>query len=217
MKISKLTQSNRKEDRAVIHLDNGDSFSIHKDLIVENQLWAGKEITDELLLKVQKADLFYKLLDKALRKVSARPQSDNEIRQSLNTYIFKNKLVVENTQIEAVMNRLVELGFVDDERFAKHFVERRSGKKSPKELKNLLRQKRVAPGIIDKVIGEAPDNESEIIGKLAAKKIKSYSHKSLNERDLKQKVLTFLYRKGFDLEKSRTILDKLINSNGQNY
>lgn len=214
MKISKLTQSNRKEDRAVIHLDNSDSFSIHKDLIVENQLWSGKEVDTDLLTKVQQADLYYKLLDKAMRKVSSRPQSEKEIRQSLNTYIFKNKLVVEFNQIEAVIQRLREYNFIDDERFARYFVEKYSKRKSPREIMNLLRQKGVATEVVENTTDEQSDKEGDVIYKLAEKKLKSLNSKDLSEKDLKQKVLMFLYRKGFDLEKSKTILNSLLNQNG---
>lgn len=213
MKIIKLTQSSRKEDRAVIYMDNGEVFSIHKDLVLNKQLWVGKEVSNEIVEEIQKADLFYKLFDKAMRKVSGRPQSEKEIRQSLNTYIFKNKLEVEENVIEKVINKLRTYDFINDERYAQYFIQTKSRSKSIFEIKQLLKMRGVPEAITEKYIGsEEKDKEDDIILKLTEKKLRTLLSKKLPRKELQTKLLNFLYRKGFPFDKSRNIVDNILQN-----
>ena len=212
MKINKITQSTYKEDRAVIHLDTGKVFSVHKDLMLDNQLWAGKEITEDILSKLEAQDISYKLLDKAYGKLARKLCSEKELVQYLNKYIYTNKLVVNSTEIESIIIKLKGFGFIDDLKFAQQFVDVRSGRKSEIELKNLLKQKGIISEILDQVFSSrSSEIELNTLTTLAEKKLKNLSGRNLDKKEIKIKLLSFLYRKGFSFDESKKVVDRLIS------
>lgn len=212
MKITKITQSTYKDDRAVIHLDSGKVFSVHKDLMLDNQLWVGKELTQEILSKLEQEDVYYRLLDKAYAKLARRLCSEKELLQYLNKYIYSNKLEVKSSVVENIQVKLKGMGLIDDLKFAMQFVALRANRKSENELKNLLRQKGIASELIEQVfISNDDDTELQTLEILAVKKLKNLKGRNLEDKEIRTKLLSFLYRKGFPFESSKQVVNKLIS------
>lgn len=106
---------------------------------------------------------------------------------------------IDQGLVELVLARLSERGYLDDERFARYYVENRFVKKgvSRKRLELELRKKGVVSETIDTVLAESGRDEREEIKKIVAKKIKKYGPK---------KMLAYLVRQGFDYELSRELV-----------
>ena len=98
------------------------------------------------------------------------------------------------------MARLIERGYVDDERFARLWVENRSVRKgvSQKKLRLELQAKGVAQDIIENCLSEGVRNEQEELAKVIARKAKKYPDE--------QKLIQYLLRQGFNYS---DILDAL--------
>lgn len=210
MKINKITQSTYKDDRAVIHLDSGKVFSVHKVLLLDNQLWVGKELTQEVFERIEKEDLYYKLLDKAYGKLARRLCSKRELIQYLNKFIYTSKLLVDSNDVDRIVLKVEEMGLIDDFKFAQQYVELRNKRKSENELKNLLRQKGISSEIIDRVFTQNfTETELKTLKVLAEKKLRNLQGRNLDKKDIKTKLLSFLYRKGFPFESSKQVVNNL--------
>jgi len=113
---------------------------------------------------------------------------------------FRNSRWAESTEIlpeisdhniSLVMQKLTEKGFLDDEKFARFFVENRFIKKGVSEtrLRKDLSAKGISKSLIDEVLSSSSrDNRSEII-KMIKKKRTKYSD---------SKLIAYLARQGFD-------------------
>jgi regulatory protein len=90
-----------------------------------------------------------------------------------------------------VFDRLSEKGYVDDEKFARFWVENRNMRKgsSMRRLKSELSAKGVKADIIETVIGATDRTDIEEIQKIIVKKAKRY--------DDEQKLIAYLARQGF--------------------
>lgn len=90
------------------------------------------------------------VLDAAARFLEARPRSTAEVRRRLASAGYRPELVAQ------AIERLVELGYVDDEAFARTWVESRdrAHPRGERALRNELREKGVAREIVDEVLGE---------------------------------------------------------------
>ena len=99
---------------------------------------------------------------------------------------------------DLIVERLVERGYVDDERFARYYVENRFVKKgvSQKRLRMELIQKGIAPEVIDEVLTGREDEEE--IRKMIARKRMRY-----REDD---KLIAYLCRQGFPYEMVRELV-----------
>jgi regulatory protein len=123
VKITKISlQKNQK--RFNIFLDGKYSFSLSEESLVDSHLAVGQEFDEGKVKELISKSEFQKILDKALRFVSLRPRSVSEMKQYLG---FKLKGKEESGfLIEKVVDRLIGSKFLDDEVFAKWWIEQRA-------------------------------------------------------------------------------------------
>jgi regulatory protein len=146
-------------------------------------------------------DDFEKYLNKAFHFLSFRPRSIKEVRDSL----LKKKASPEI--IERVIASLKEHKFLNDEDFARWFVENRLrfNPKGIRIIKMELKQKGIAAEIIDEAIdslsknedeSSVPSNDLESAKILVEKKLPKYV--GLEKQIIYQKLGAYLARRGFD-------------------
>jgi len=158
----------------------------------EGQILSDAQI-QELL---EKAELS-RALEASLRLLKFRPRSELEIRTRLSRK-FPLSLVEKTIAV------LKEKGLIDDQLFARYWVEnRREFKPSGfKKLRYELRSKGIAPEIIREALKDV-DFEAEAY-KAAIKKAPRW--RTLDEFTFKKKMADFLARQGFSFE----IIEKIV-------
>ncbi len=153
--------------------------------------------------KLPKSD-FEELYNKALRFLSHRPRSEKEIRDRLK--IKYKKLNIKNLEsiIDNVITELKEQKFIDDEEFARWWIEQRTRFK-PRSLKLIkieLRQKGISQELQEKVINDLGlmiNDDLEQAKRLVEKRIKRFRNKfGMTREEIYQKLGRFLASKGFD-------------------
>jgi regulatory protein len=101
-----------------------------------------------------RVDSIGEVLDAAARYLEARPRAEAEIRRSLLHLGYRSDLV------EEAVARLVELHYLDDEAFARAWVDSRD-RASPRgehALRAELGRKGVDRSVIDEILGERRDD-----------------------------------------------------------
>lgn len=143
----------------------------------------------------------------SLRFISYRPRSEEEVYDYLKKKTNKAKNLNEKI-IAQIMNRLIELGFIDDLEFAKFWITNR--KKGLRFLKIELSQKGISKEIIEKALYgfDILEKENSLILKLIEKKKKTLA--GLEKRKAYEKMIAFLLRKGFDYDNIKKHLGKNI-------
>lgn len=148
--------------------------------------------------------IYQKYLESAVRFLSFRPRSEKEVRDNL----LKKKASSEI--IDKVVNWLKEQRFVNDEEFVKWWIEQR-GKFRPKGtriIKMELIQKGIAQEIIEKLMANGEENreiELNMAKKIVKKKLPKY--RSLEKREIYNKLGSHLARKGFDWDTIKKSID----------
>ncbi|MGM7703328.1 recombination regulator RecX [Pseudalkalibacillus sp. Hm43] len=207
MKITKITVQKKNKSRFNVFIDRGNGeefgFAIDEEVYIKSDIRNDMEITDQQIASLQLQDEFQKGLNLSMNYLSYRMRSIDEIRQYL-----KKKEFEENT-IQAVIERLKELGYLDDLEFAKMFIRSKitTTKKGPKALKQDLKQKGVSDPIIEDAMNIYPKEEQiEEATLLVEKKAKQY--KKLSENALKQKVAQVLQQKGYSWNVTEQAIEK---------
>jgi len=164
-------------------------------------------------------DEFEKYLTKAMRFLKFRPRSEKEIRDYLLRPPRKRRSThlqtISPELLERVINALKEQKFIDDEAFARWWVEQRT-KFRPKGMRLIaleLKQKGVARDVIDTVLeNQEPGskNQDALAQQLVAKKIVTYH--DLPRREVYQKLGAFLARRGFDWETIKKAIDEILDN-----
>lgn len=190
----------KSNKRVNIYLDGNFGFGLDLENFVKLGLKIEQTLTETEVEKIVKKAEFQKTLDKLLKFATLRPRSEKEIRDW-----FKRKKVHETIR-EELSNKLNRLELVDDEKFAKWWIEQRQDfrPKAKRVLNNELRTKGISNEIINKVLGETKVDEEKIARELLEKK--KYKWKGLNKLIARRKMSEYLARKGFDWDVIRKLI-----------
>jgi regulatory protein len=116
-----------------------------------------------------------------------------------------------------VLDRLTEVGLIDDEAYARVFVaaRQRTKPRGAKGLSSELARRGVAREIIDKVLGDLGEAEDPLDAarRAVAPKLRSLAAKPPAE--MRRKAEQFLLRRGFSYGVAREVLDELIKDAGE--
>lgn len=150
---------------------------------------------------------FEKFYNKALKFLSYRPRSEKEIRDKL----FQKKASSE--VIEKVASKLKEKKFINDEEFAKLWIESRNRSK-PRSLRLIkleLKQKGISQDLIDKMINDEGlmINDLESAKKLVEKRLPRY--KGLDRQKIYEKLGRYLASKGFGWDTIKQVVDEVLD------
>ena len=154
-----------------------------------------------------------KLTARLYKLFSIRLRSVKEIHDYFKAKNYnlkiKGKEQISTSLINSVIQKLKEQKLLDDQEFAKAWVESRKRKKGPRVLKQELFQKGIAREIIDEIM----NSESGVKGEETAKKLlekKSQRWKSLKQMEFRKKAHGFLLRRGFEYGIVKDLVEKYI-------
>lgn len=203
--ITRIVQQKQKE-RANIFLDGKFAFGFSIDEVFKNKLKVGQVLSQQETEDLEKKSISERIYYGAIEFGTRRPRSEREFR-----LWFRRKKVEETLQGET-LQKLANLGLVDDEKFASWWVEQRLifRPKARRVLKLELLQKGISKEIIDKTLeDEELPTEEEQIFKVAQKKWERL--KNLEDKERKQKLSEFLARRGFSWDTIKGVLKRLTN------
>lgn len=161
-------------------------------------------------------DVFEKFYNKALEFLSYRPRSEKEVRDRLKLKMQKSKLktATQNSKvIDEVIEKLKEKKFIDDEQFARLWIESRLRLKprSTRLIKLELKQKGIDPETINN-LQLTIDNDLESAKKLVEKKIGRFRNKfGMTREETYQKLGRYLASKGFNWDTIKKSIDEILN------
>lgn len=137
-------------------------------------------------------------MERAGRLLATRPRTESELRRRLSA------AGLETGVVDDAMGRLTQLGLVDDEAFARQWVEERSRKsgKSSRALRSELRSKGVDGDVVEEAVETCRDGDERRAEEAAARWVHRVS--GLPVAAQAQKIVAMLVRRGFDAEVARS-------------
>lgn len=197
MKITKIQPAVKTKGRYNIFLDGKYSFSLSEDQLLQAGLKVDQKISESELESFKQESAFGKAYARALDLIARRPRSEKEIRE----YARRKKWEPEWT--EKIVSKLQERNYLNDEAFARMWVNSRAHLKniSKKKLRLELLQKGVSNEIIDGAIEQSGEyDEADSLRRLVKKKRARY--------DNHQKLMTYLAQQGFRYDDIRSVLEE---------
>lgn len=147
-------------------------------------------------------DLYQKLLEAAFRFLSYRPRSEKEIRDFLTRKVQESE-GTRSRALEAVVERLRELGYIDDAKFALWWQEQRMLHR-PKGARAIVQELK-AKGVEGRGIRV---DEHALAKKAIEKKLPLW--RLLPTLTQKKRAYGFLSRRGFGADTIRRIIDEVV-------
>lgn len=187
-RITALQPQKRRPDRLNVYLDGEFAFGL--DRLVAAWLQVGQELSDEKIAALQAEDEREQAYRQALLLLSYRPRSSREVRQNLE------KHGVAEPVIEDVLSRLQTAGLVNDEQFARTWVENRATfrPRSRRALQSELRRKGLPDEVIQSALQGSAD-DAALAQEAALRYAPRLQH--LEWTEFRQKMIAYLGRRGF--------------------
>lgn len=207
VKITSISAQTKNVNRVNVSVDGKYRFSLDIYQVADLGIRVGKEYTEQELRDLETESQFGKLYARALEYTMLRPHSSREIKD----YLYRKtrpKLTKTGEKrdgyspalADRVYERLLEKQYIDDEKFARFWVENhhRTKGSSLRKLTAELRAKGVAQDIISSVLAGSDRTDSDELQKIIAKKRARYPDE--------QKFMAYLARQGFSYDDIKSAL-----------
>jgi len=207
MKVTAISVQVRDKNRVNVSVDGKYRLSLDMYQLVELGMKIGKEYTEEEMVALEEESQFGKLYTRALEYCLMRPHSQRELKDYLyrktRDTLSKTGQIRKGASVqltERVFDRLVEKGYIDDEKFAAFWIENRNLRKgsSKRKLSAELSAKGVERSIIERLLSETDRDDQTELQKIIAKKRSRY--------DDEQKFMSYLARQGFSYDDIKSAL-----------
>lgn len=194
----KIVKINRGAKHTVnILCENGETLCIDSDIMAQTSLKAGDSLSDTDAQKLSEQSDFYRAKSRAMWYLDRADHSEKALYDKLIRASFSEKASA------AAVQRLCELGLLDDRRLAFRLAERLSEQNlSKRQIYARLFAKSIPKDIINEALQSLETDERAQIREIIAKK---YAAK-LEEKNAVQKVYAALVRKGFSYGAVRDVL-----------
>ena len=208
MKILKYEK--KKNGMYQVFFDNDNDIDISEEIILKYNLLLKKDIDNSLIDKMLEENKVYIAYNLAIKYISKKMRSRKEIREYLS------KKNIDNDSINEVINILVKEKYIDDDSYARAFVNDKIllSNDGPNKIKSKL----IELGINSNSINSAlvlfdSDLQKEKVTKIAKKMIEVNRNKSVSL--LKNKIITYLVNLGYDKSIIMSVLSTITITNNK--
>jgi regulatory protein len=204
--VTRISAQKRSPNRRSVYLDGGFAFGCHLNVIARFRLREGQQLSDEQVREIQLGEVKQECFDAAIRLLSTRLQSVEEIRRKLMRKEYGGEVV------EAVIADLSRMGYLDDERFAKTkaaaaATHKQHGRRRAKiELLKAGVKSDVADRALDDVYDAA---DSLAVARRLAEKA-APRLKRLEPMVARRRLVGMLQRRGFDYDAIKPVIEEVL-------
>jgi regulatory protein len=197
--ITDMTLQKRRKERVNIYLDGEYAFSLAR--INAAGLAIGQILTGKDVEALKAEDAYEAAKQNTFRLISYRPRSIAEVKKRLGSKGY------DEATVERTVKRMVELEMLDDLAFARYWVDQRETFKprGRRALRYELYQKGIDREIVENVL--AGLDETASARRAGSKKAVLWAE--FPREEFFHKMDTFLRRRGFDYETSRSVAQEL--------
>ncbi|MBA4376459.1 MAG: RecX family transcriptional regulator [Anaerolinea sp.] len=202
-KITAIQAQKRNPDRVSIDLDGEFAFGLSR--IVAAWLKIGDLLSEEKISSLKNSDTTEVAFQKALHLLDYHPRTEKEIRQRLTQKGF------ELDEIEIVITRLRNANLVQDQQFARMWVENRNEyhPRSQRLMRYELRNKGVSDVLIDNAMADSAD-DVDLATRAATKHARKLTGSDWLE--FRKRLSAFLARRGFSYGTIAPVVQSVWNS-----
>jgi regulatory protein len=198
-KITTLRYQQKNRRRVNVYLDNQYAFAVQET--IAGTLHVGQELSEEQVAQLQGRDGAEAAYERVLNYLSYRPRSRVEVQAYL-----KRRRVPEDV-VAALLRRLEAAGLLDDDAFARYWVENREAFR-PRGVRSLrfeLRRK----GVPDPVAEGAMQDVNESESAYRAAQARAQRLTQLDYPTFRRRLDGFLQRRGFTYDVVKEVVQRL--------
>ncbi|MBQ7901347.1 MAG: regulatory protein RecX [Clostridia bacterium] len=206
MKITDITPQKHNKGRVSIFADGKYAFSMDEVDCVLNKLKIGADISEEDIQRLSIEANHSKAMSKAMDILSRKPVSARDLVNKLAEKGYDKEVA------QSVVDEMEELGYIDDEAYARLYVEYAAEKHyGASKIRYELGHHGVASDIISLVLEESGDADIEELASLVLQKYGNCDFDDIRQR---QRVTRFLASRGYSFDDINDVI-RYCKKNGE--
>lgn len=203
-RITQIEPQKKNEGRVNVYLDGAFAFGLDEEVVLRHHLHEDDEITEHMIDDILLAEERTRAKEKALRLLSYRSRSVEELKKRLRERNFSERTV------DRVIQDFLRVGLLDDKKFASSYVHSRMTQRpiGKRLLKRELLDKGIAHELAEEAVEEVYGvrSELEVATDLIQSRIRHY--KGEEKKKAQKKLSDFLLRRGFNWDVITTVLQE---------
>jgi regulatory protein len=207
--VTGLQAQVRDPERVSVFIDGSFALGVARDVVEAAGLAVGTTLDEAALAALVASEERHKAVATALNFLAYRPRSEGEIRTRLRRGGFPDEV------IEYTLERLRGWRYVDDEDFARRWIENRSQHRprGKRMLAAELRTKGVDPAVASEAIADAGLDEEGDALELGRQRARQLADLAPEVRE--RRLGGFLARRGYGFDIIRRVLATLREEAGE--
>lgn len=190
----------RRKAMSALYIDGEFVMNLDTQTLIENRFDVGREIDDEDLHEIIRLSNERRAKEKALWLISYRDHSKKELTDKI-------KRTCDKESAEKAVDRMEELGLVNDEAYAKNYAKKLLFSKhmSKKAASFELAKKGIDRELSQEILESIEVDERQQIREVIDKK-----YRNLNDEKIKRRAFSALQRLGYRYDDIRAVFEEYI-------
>ena len=188
----------RRKGLSALFIDGEFAMNLDTQALLENRFDVGRDISDEDLKEMIELSNERRAKEKALWLISYRSHSKKELKDKI-------RRTCDDTSAEKAVERMEELGLVNDEEYAKQFARKLLLQKKMARRTAMLEMSRKG---IDKETAEAALDEVDVDYRENIRYIIEKKYRDIGDEKIKRRAVAALQRLGYGWDDIRAVLNE---------
>ncbi len=195
MTISKIEEISKY--RSKIYIDDRFVFILYPQDIRKYKISVGVDVSEDTYNSINREVVLRRCKNRAVNYIESRERTEYEIRSKLKTLYYTEEV------IDSTISFLADYNYVDDDRYARQFVDTYSNRKSKARLKQDLMLKGVDKEIIQSTLEDTYIDEESVLRELVDRKL---SRVDQLDDNMYRRTVNFFMRRGYNYQLISKIL-----------
>ena len=208
--VTRISEQSRRPNRRNVYLDGAFAFGCNLNVVAKFRLREGMNLTDEQVRQIQLGEVKQECFDRAMDALSSRLHSRSELRIKLMRREYGDAVV------DAALDDLTRLGYLDDERFAKTKALSAAQHKHHGRRRAFMEliKSGVKGDVADKALSDvyAEHDSTAVARELARKQLPRLQ--KLEPTVARRRLVGMLQRRGFDYDAIKPVVDEVLGRGG---
>ena len=190
----------KRKGLSALYIDGEFAVKIDTETFLISKFSVGSQIDDEQLKELIESSNTKRAKEKALWLISYRDHSKKELEEKVRNSCDRDSA-------KKAVERLEELGLVNDEKFARNYAEQLLNVKhlSKKGAKYKLMEKGIDRDLADRILDEIYFDPQEHIRVIIQSK-----YRNLDDEKTRRRAVSALQRKGYGWSDIKSVIDEYI-------
>ena len=188
----------RRKGLSALFIDGEFAVNLDTQALLENRFDVGRDISDEDLKEMIELSNERRAKEKALWLISYRSHSKKELKDKI-------RRTCDDSSAEKAVERMEELGLVNDEEYARQFARKLLLQKKMARRTAMLEMSRKG---IDKETAEAALDEVDVDYRENIRYIIEKKYRDIGDEKIKRRAVAALQRLGYGWDDIRAVLNE---------